>query len=269
MFPNSHHYSPHNITESRHEPEVLSDILVDDEPERPQKQGTSRHLAVTLAVSIGAHLLIFAVATWSASKASRNSLNVESPPHVHSVQIRILDSTPRSRLEALTPPDVAAEPAPSELPASEITEVAEPTTTQPEISRTEPVTAVTATEPSIREHAATAAPPAPRLVMPSSQDLRAMIQSQATADRLRSLDILCEQSQQRHLMMDCGPAEEALDIAIAERNDIVEYFSQTTLPKRADTSDATSAGGRVKANLDIMDAQLGTTKTRKSIMGIP
>lgn len=273
MFPNPHHYSPHNITETRHEPEVLSEILIDDDPERAQKQGASRQLAVTLLLSISAHLLIFAAATWSASKASRNSLIDESQQLVHSVQIRILDSTPRSRQDAAAPPEIAAETTLPEVSASDIPEIAESTTAQPDIPATEPITPVIAAEPSAPEPATDQAPAAtaevPRLVMPSSQDLRAMIQSRAATDRQRSLEILCEQTQKRLLMMDCGPAEEALDIAIAERNDIVEYFSQTTLPNRADIRDPTSAGGRVKGILDIIDAQLGTTQTKKRIMGIP
>lgn len=260
---------------SRLEPIILSGILVDDEPELPQKRKVNHQLPLTLLLSISAHVLIFAVAAWSASKSPRLAVVTENPRPGPSVQVRILDSTPRTLQETMPSSDVPVE-APVEVAVD--TDVAlSPTNEQPAIetptvsgdTSPQPDT-VTVADQSVSTPTAIEPPQgAPRISLPTSHDLRAAIQMRDAAERQRSLDVLCEPNQQRQQMMDCGAIEGTQDMALAEQNDIVEYFNRTPLPKKADTSDPTSAGGRVRTNLDVVDSQLGTTQTRKRIMGIP
>jgi len=260
---------------SRLEPMILSGILVDDEPELPQQRKVNHQLPLTLLLSISAHVLIFAVAAWSASKSPRSAVVTENPRPGPSVQIRILDSTPRSLQETMPSSDAPVE-APVEVAVD--TDVAlSPANERPTIE-TPTVSGGTSPQPNtvtVAEQSASTPtaiePPqgAPRISLPTSHDLRAAIQMRDTAERQRSLDILCEPNQQRQQIMDCGATESTQHMALAEQNDIVEYFNRIPLPDKADTSNPMSAGGRVKANLDVVDAQLGTTQTRKRIMGIP
>jgi hypothetical protein len=226
-----------------------------------------RHLMLAVLFSISAHAVVFALAAWSANRVTQSApitpVTVAGP----AIQIRILPApTPESNLTNDSGESLAPDTLPVAPPVITETALQEAITPESEVSES------TIPELSTLEQASSeAGPPVtlPAVRLPSQFDLRSAIQQQTDAGQRRSLEILCDTAQQRHQMMDCGAIEGTEDITVAMQNETASFFNRSILPNKADASDPMSTGGRIKAAVDMGDAQLGTTQTRKRLMGMP
>jgi len=267
----------HTTQHGRCEP-AISDVLADPElcfgadvemctlagqTGQAQSLLAERTLMLAVLFSISAHVVVFALAAWSANRVTQSVPTTPVTVAGPAIQIRIL---PAPAPTADSVEFVAPDPVPVEQPVIVDTALPEPITRESALTESyipeSPILEQVPSEPG--PHV-----PMPTVRLPSQFDLRSAIQQQTDAEQRRSLEILCDTAQQRHQMMDCGAIEGTVDINVVMQNETASFFNRSILPNKADASDPMSTGGRIKAAVDVGDAQLGTTQTRKRLMGIP
>ncbi|WP_139141585.1 hypothetical protein [Pseudohongiella acticola] len=241
--------------DARHEPVILSDLLLDNEPDERHSPGRHRTLPITLLLSVLAHLALFGIA---ALAAKRDGSTIEQAVLRPSIQIRFQQP----------PPTTEAESPADSVDATTPTEPAPPSAAPPSLAPTETI----AGEPQRDEPAGnpdlppTSTQPVP---LPSLNDLRTAARNRAEQDRRsRGTHPDCLARERRSGFVDCEEGQNH-DFASADVNATYDSLS-ATLSAQPDQglTPPSFTRARVKAALDMFDAQLGTTKVKKSIMEV-
>lgn len=247
---------PGNAPAHRPEPLILSELNLDDDPDLRDNRQSSRVLSLTLLISLSAHLIILALAAYA---ASRDSPQVEQIATQPSIQIRFRQPpTPTASNDEEPQPEA---PATDETPT-----IAETLTEAPAAEPTESL-AYQAQEPAATEQIDL--PPAP-VQIPSLTDLRNAARNRVEQNRQnRVTHPDCLLRERRNNYLDCDDNQNH-DYARADQNDTLVFFNATLPAEPANTAtERTTTGARVKAALDMFDDQLGTTRTKRSIMNFP
>lgn len=247
--------------DGRIEPPVLSDMLIEEAPatEKALTAGSPRYLTPALLISLLIHITVLAIAAWVTNRPER--LQQAETTTRPSIQIRIQQPVPSPAVvETLS--DVAEAPLPEpENPVPEVNTPLRPATATSPDTSTSPLPSVDNNDQS---------PPEPlpqRMQLPSLTDLRNA--TQRYRESQRSSNYACTPQQRRNELFDCEPeTDDSLDFAAAELNPSYSFFNPPAAATQ-DPDDPLATSNRTRTSIDLMDAQLGTTQTKKRIFNLP
>ena len=249
---------PYNSPDNRIEPSILSDLAFDDDTRNTAEPASHRLLSATVLISVLAHAVILFMAAYVASRdvyqaepaVARPSIQIrfQPPPPVEAAAETVAETVAESPPETQErPPATNPGPAPTNDPMPE-------------------------EQPS--ESIAEAPAETPQIQLPSLTDLRTAARNRAEQDRQHRLTHPdCLSRERRNAFLDCdgdGDGDQPYDYARATQNATVTFFTPALPTDPAGgREELTSTGARVKAAIDMVDNQLGTTQTKKRIMNFP
>lgn len=250
--------------DGRIEPPVLSDMLIEEAPaaETVLTAGSPRYLTAALLISLLIHVTVLAIAAWVTNQPEQawQAETIARP----SIQIRIQQPVPPpAAVETL--PDIAEAPRRDpELPVPEV-DAPQPATASSPDTATSPLPGVDNNDPSAPE------PSPQRMQLPTVTDLRNA--TRRVLESERDNNYACTPQQRRNELLDCGPEtddsrDDSLDYAAAELNTTYSFFNPPAAATQ-DPDDTLATSNRTRASIDLMDAQLGTTQTKKRILNLP
>lgn len=255
---------PSTQPDIRIEPGILTDLFLEDDTRNPAEPISHRMLAATLLVSVLAHAIILAMAS---SAAKRDAVQGERQVARPSIQIRFQpppqpeahlaeNTTVNDTMQSPEPP-ASGSPAPTDESApADTSATADNVTSEPD---TTPIDTIveSPTTPSLRQP-------------PSLTDLRTAARDRAEQDRRsRVMHPDCLLRERRSAFLDCNE-QQHYDFVSAGQNATVMFFTPA-LPEAPDNASEafSTTRARVKAAIDMVDNQLGTTQTKKRIMNFP